>query len=191
MHTVISLLVQAKTGEEALANGRAALDSLIERHQYDFYTTFDDSEGEARYKNIPAVLEADSFNGLKWIEEKWGWFLERQEEALARIHRILSIFSDSEIIARKTSRDHKLEENQGRKWNEAQAEENFLLSIKFPCACNTIGDPGAGDIWIYDNEGFEIERREHLDQVLDMFGDKKTKEAEGIKVWIVPADVHY
>ena len=59
--------------------------------------------------------------------------------------------------------------------------------------CYVAGAYTGSSIWLYDNDGEGIRSREHLKNVLNKWADSKTTSSEtyeGLKVFVVPADVH-
>ena len=109
MHTVIRVIVKAKTKDDALGEARCAFEDLCgEGKSFDYFTMFDEDEptvsGKARYGSIPAALKVSTKAGAKMVRE--GMEITRREfnEKLAKIREGLAKYTADELFEGESKR---------------------------------------------------------------------------------------
>jgi hypothetical protein len=163
MHTVIYLLVEASTRDDALATGKTVFDRLVGASPhatavFDYYVTFDESgtsvAGKARWGDLPVATPVDSDDGQELLERGWEATKSEFQRNLDRVRDALEELSDEEIMRDKGLARH---------------------------AFYQVGAYDGPTIFLYDEHGSGIRHRDHLDRILE----------ENENLWIVPADAHY
>jgi len=166
MHQLIRAIVYAKNKEEGLEKAKEIFESLCEnQYPYDYYSTFDKESPRKRWGNLPVITLANSKIGKKLIED--GWRSTKQE-----FYRNLKIIR--EILKKKS---------------------NYQLLLKsfddnlFRYRCYLIGEFRGSSCFLYDNDGEGIKSVKHLNYVLNKWNNEK--KYKGLKIYVVPADVHF
>jgi len=169
MHQVITVIVYAENKNEALDKAKTIFERLCEnQYPFDYFTTFDEdgigTSGKDRWGNLPAVTLAISKKGKELIEQGIKFTKDEFMENLKIIRKLLKKKTDKELF-----------EKDG-------GVEMFRFS------CYQIGRHRGSSVWLYDNDGEGITDPEHLKNVLKKWNDKSYR---GLKIYVVPADVHY
>ena len=164
MHMIIRTIVYANSESDALSVARENFQSLCEgQYPFDYYDMFDYG-GSSYWGDIyPSVAEIDSKKGRELLLGGWRATLRDMRYNLQKIREITEGMKITEIM-------YNLRKN--------------LLQYHF----KSVGDYIGESVWLYDNDGEGIKYREHLNNVLNKWDNAEYKD---MKVYIVPADVHY
>lgn len=176
---VIRTIVVARTREEAISAATNVFERLTEnQHPFDYFQTFDDEgtsvSGKGRYGDIPAALEVSTKEGRQMVSE--GMSATRRDffEALKGIKSSIRKFNQEELF-------------QGVSKKKLTRDEAFALDF-FKHSCYKAGQYAGSNVWLYDGDGEGIRDDKHLNNVLNNW-DRPL--ADGEKLWVVPADVHF
>lgn len=177
MHQVIRAIVYAKDEKEALEKATEVFERLTEgQRPFDYYKLFNEDgmgvSGKDRWGDLPPVALADSKEGKKLIKDGIEYTVGEAEKSLSRVRYALSKYSDEELLSGKELNDF-----DGR-W------------LDFTYECHSIGMYEGWKVYLYDHDGSGITNYRRLHEVLDMYGKKEEHLKEGLKIWVVPADVH-
>jgi len=168
------------------------LDVLVERKDFDYYTTFDDNtsqiSGKARWGNMPVVALADSKEGKKLIEEGFVATKDVFMRHIFEIRRMLEVFSDEELFEEKDLGQNIPEKTAFMLGGSLEGMMTLLSMFK-------LHSSGAGQyrgdaVFLYDNDGEGITNSEHLKNALDKWKVISHHRIYDGKVYVVPADVH-
>jgi hypothetical protein len=164
MHMIIRNIVYADSKSEALSVARQNFENLCEsENTFDYFDTF---EGGSSYwgDKYPEVALSESRKGRKMIVGGWKATLKDMRRNLKSIIKL----------------------TQGKKVTEIMRDirQNWL-QYHF----KSVGDYQGESVWLYDHDGEGIKDRKHLDKTLNKWDDNK--DYKGMKVYVVPADVHY
>lgn len=174
MHMLIRIIVHAEDEKQAFIKAKNALDVLVNGEKYfDYYGTFDSEQipdSYVEWSRLPPVMLASSPKGKHFIERGWEITVEGFMEALEHVKLAVQYLSPEEIMERTYPKD--LPEDIKKKIN--------VLSIRvyFEELSNRPGYPK----YLY-HEHEPILSKSDLEFAL--------KPKEGLKVYVIPADVHY
>jgi len=164
MHMIIRNIVYANSEKEALSVAENNFQNLCEgQRPFDYYDMFDNGGSSYWGDKYPAVANIKSKMGRKMVVDGWSATLRDMRYHLRKIK----------------------EATEGKKVTEIMRDiRKDWLQYHFKSA----GDYYGESVWLYDGDGEGIKDREHLDNVLNKWGNKHYKD---LNVYIVPADVHY
>lgn len=181
MHMVIRTIVYAKDKDEALDEARHVFERLVEREKFDYYTMFDNEgtsvSGKGRWGELTPVAEVDSKKGKQLINEGMKYTQEHFNEAIKYVREALDKHTDKELFEDRT------------------VKVNGMTRM-FKYYCSVMGSYDGPNVWLYDNDGEGITDHEHLKDVLSKWQsiydrENKPNPHKDMKIWVVPADVHY
>lgn len=169
MHTVIRIIVPARTKQEALDAARTEFENICgEGKPFDYFTMFDEEgsavSGRGRYGSIPSALKASTKAGKKMIAD--GMESTRLEfiDRMAKIRAGLARFTDDELFSGESTR----------------VPKDIDLYL-FRHNCYSAGQYSGPNLWLYDRHGSGIQTPRDLASALDSIDP----------LWVVPADVHF
>lgn len=178
---VIRAIVYAENKDKAQDKAETVFERLVEDTQFDYYVSFDKDgmgmSGKDRWVKLPAVAEATSRKGKKLIDEGMQFTKVAFTEAMKEIRFITEKYSDKDIF-------------------EEKDKDSGNLGGFFKHYVYRVGQYRGSSVWLYDSEGEGIKRPTHLKGVLEkwkcLYEDEgKENPYEKLKVYVVPADVHY
>lgn len=192
MHSVIRVIVYAKDNKDARQKAEVILNDRLGGEgegKFDYGTFFDEDSsvsGKSRWGNLPVVALADSKEGMKLIADGMKYTKNNFKERIVTIRKLLKDYNDEELFEEKI-----LEKPKailvGLKDEKEQQQELFELKF-FKYNCSSVGSYSGPGIYLYDNDGQGIMSSEQLQNTLNKYG---SKDYEGLKVYVVPIDVHY
>lgn len=171
MHMVIRAIVYAEDGSEALEKAKSIFSRMCgEDMPFDYFVTFDEDghgiSGKDRWGNMLSVARADSEKGKALVAEGMKYQTERFRHALKTVRK--QIFCP---------------------WKKLSKDSMW----RYRCA--SLYDTPGPNIFLYDNDGSAIGDENHLEHALNkwsqLYKDHEHSPYEGLKVFVVPADVHY
>ena len=170
MHMVIRAIVYAQDEKEGLEKAKTIFEGLCEGagSHFDYYQSFDEEgtpvSGKGRWGELPGIALVDSPEGKKLIEEGM-WATKKEFMTHLKIVRdVLASKSDAEIFG-----------------VEFDAE-----MFRYRCYC--LGESEGPSVWLYDNNGEGVRTEERLTDTLRKWDSDEYKD---LKVFVVPADVHF
>ena len=172
MHMVIRAIVYAEDGSDALEKARELFSNMCGDYRpFDYFVTFDEEghgmSGKDRWGELVPVSRADSPTGKKLIAEGLEFQITSFRESLKKVRR--QIFSP---------------------WKK------LIKNSMWRYRCKTLCDSQGPDIYLYDNDGAPIGDEDHLENALNkwecLYEDSdKDNPYKNLKVFVVPADVHF
>lgn len=174
MYMLIRIIVHAEDEKQAFIKAKNALDELVKGEKYfDYYSTFDSERTRDSYvdwRRLPPVMLASSPKGKHFIEMGWKHTVEGFMEAFEQVKLAVQYLSPEEIMERRYPEG--LPEDIKKKINV------LCIRVYF----QELSDlPGHPKYLYHDHE--PILSNEDLEFAL--------KPEEGLKVYVIPADVHY
>jgi hypothetical protein len=151
---------------------------------FDYCTTFDgprdEVSGKVRWEDLPVAVLADSDEGKRWIQ--WGMDATREEilEYVKKLRTLIKKDSDEELF-------QELDELDG-------------FHGAFRHNCEKFGQTRGTHFWLYasnhEDDAVGIVTPQDSERVLSgAFAsseqEDQTNRNKSLKVWVVPADVHY
>ena len=180
---LICVIVGAEEEEAALEKAKETLEILVERGDFDYYTTFDmDGHGMAgkdRWGELPVVARIESKEGKKLIEEGLKWTEQNFEYAITKVRNVLQRYTNTELFEEFCVHEEvaaKLSEEIEQEWRDLHMAHYWLASA---------GMNHPSDTYLWSDEGEQIENRHTLEYIIECH--KKEKK----KIFIVPSDVHH
>ena len=170
MHMVIRAIVYAEDGLDALERAKSIFRNLCESDwaPFDYFVTFDEpgsvTSGKGRWGNIPPVVRASSPEGKKLIDEAVKFQKAEFNQDLKQLRKKI-LFPRKLLI-------------EDRMW-------------RYRCHC--IHSFAGPNCWLYDNDGEAIVTKDHLKNVLNKWEclSEEHRLNQNLKIFVVPADVHY
>ena len=172
MHMVIRAIVYAEDGLSALERAREIFSEMCGDYRpFDCFVTFDEEgykmSGKDRWGELPIAPRADSPAGKKLIAEGWNLQVASFRESLKKVRR--------QILS---------------PWKK------LISNSIWRYRCKTLYDDVGPDIYLYDADGAPIGDKDHLENVLNKWeclydDEEKPNPYKDLKVFVVPADVHY
>lgn len=183
MHMVIRVIVGAADDEEALEQAKETLGTLVERGDFDYYTTFDmDGHGMAgkdRWGELPVVASIESEEGKKLFEDGFKYTEKNFKEAITKVRKLLQRYTDDEIFEESCVHEEVASKLSG----ETEGELGDLHMAHYFLASAGMRYPW--DTYLWSEEGEQIEKRHTLKYIIEWH------EKEKKKTFVVPADVHH
>lgn len=183
MHMVIGVIVGAEDGEEALDKAKETLNSLVERGDFDYYTTFDvdghGMSGKDRWGELPVVANIESREGKKLVEDGLKQTQNDFERAITKVRKLLQRYNNDELFEEFCTHEEvaaKLSEEIGEELRDLHMAHYWLASA---------GMRYSWDTYLWDDEGERIENKRTLEYIVVAY--KKEKK----KIFVVPSDVHH
>jgi len=174
MHMLIRIIVHAEDERQAFGKAEKALNELTKGEKYfDAYSTFDNEETRNSYVDwsyLQPVMLASSPNGKHFIEKAWENTVKGYMEAFEQVKLAVQYLSLEEIMERKYPEG--LPEDIKKRIN--------ILSIQV--YFDELGNQPGHPKYLYHDYD-PILCKTELEFAL--------KPKEGLKVYVVPADVHY
>jgi len=179
MHALIYAIVYAHDEEEALEKAKNIFGSLVERHVFDYFVTFNVTvlSPKDRWGDIPAVMNALHPDAMKRISDAMDITWKEFKNNITVVRKLLDTYTDEEIFEENTK-----EEKIGKE--ELAIDPIYIARHYFDCIARSEG-PG---IYLYDNDGAGITSRRVLKYVMNKWYDREYKDLD---IWLVPADVHF
>lgn len=171
MHKLIKLIVYAEDENYAVKKANSILENMCSSGRtYDWFSLFDEESknttaGIGRWGEFPRVTFANSKIGKELIDEGWNATKEEMKEALMKLREKIKNMKNTDIEKFiKTSYDVEL--------------NNLAYKVSDYDAV----------AYLYDNDGEAIRDEEHLNNALNKWNDSRYV---NLKVYVVPADIHY
>ena len=198
MHQIIRIICYANDKREARERAEEILKNNLvgDNCPFDYGTFFDDDistmSGKARWGYNPSVVLADSKEGKKLIKEGMKYTKESFIEKIKEVREMINFYSNEELFEKKVIDIKKkiLESLENKKDKKGLGISFF----KYYCSC--LGEYKGSNIFLYDNDGEGISDSQHLKDVLtkwkSFYGteNKEKNKYIGLKVFVVPIDVH-
>lgn len=179
MHMIIRAIVYANDKNEALIQAKNVFNSLTENQEpFDYYTLFNNNEsqvsGKARWGNLTPVALASSKEGKKLIDGGMKATREAFDMSIKAIREGIEKYTDDQLFENK------------------DVEVGGMRGM-FKYFTNIVGKHRGSDIFLYDNDGEGINSNENLKDVLSKWerNGEVDSDYKHLKVFVVPADVHY
>lgn len=171
---IIRAIVYAKDEGGALEEAERVFETLVENSTFDYYCMFRKTDaghmvsGSDRWGEITPVAKVTSKEGKKLIDEGMEYTKQEFVRGLNYIRDAVKDFTDEELF------------------NDKKVQVHGMKGM-FRYFCHCVGQYVGSDIYLYDNDGSGIRSDNDLKNALEQYGHPK----KDIKVYIVPADVHY
>jgi len=196
MHQIIRIICYANDKREARERAEEILnDNLVgDNRPFDYGTFFDDDtstmSGKGRWGYKPSVVLVDSKEGKKLIKDGMKYTKESFIEKIKEVRKMIEFYNNEELFEQKVIDVKKkiIESLEDKK------DTNNLSLFKHYCSC--LGEYRGSNIFLYDNDGEGISDSQHLKDVLtkwkSIYGieNKEKDKYKGLKVYVVPVDVH-
>lgn len=95
MHTILRLIVPGNDADEALSNATTLMDTLVDNHEYDWYTeSLDGSRWEHCWEPMPLGSEL----GRAWVNEAMEAQLADFKWSMSTIRSMIVRYTDEQIF---------------------------------------------------------------------------------------------
>jgi len=186
---IINIIVYAEDEDEAVDEAKITLDRLCGedgQRYFDYYSTFDEGFASKRWGDLPKA----TFICTDLGSEKCGYCADRFKCYTVKTNEIL----EEAMVA--TKRDFLRALGEIKSGITAKSDEElFEDDNMFKYWCHKAGEYRGNHVWLYDNDGEGIRNTTHLKNVLDKWACNNSGEPEpqydNLKIYVVPADVHY
>ena len=165
MHMIIRNIVYANSKKEALSVAKENFKNLCKGQRiFDYYDMFDDGGSAYWGDRCPEISLLNKPEGRKMIVDGWKATLRDMREHLREIKKL----------------------TEGKKVTEVMRDiRKDWLQYRY----HSVGEYYGSSVWLYDHDAEGIKDRRHLDNALNKWNNNT--EYKGMKVYVVPADVHY
>jgi hypothetical protein len=183
---VIRAIVYAPDKDQAFDKATHIFEQLCENQTpFDYFTTFDHNSlpgsGRRRWGKLSPVSEVNTKTGKKLIEDGMKATEEEFKQNMVEIRKAITKFTDKQLLNESGFGFGNIEDK------KLSTNDKHTLSL-FRYYCYAVGKYNGSSIWLYDNDGSGIRDRNHLKNALNKWDNE---DYEGLKVFVVPADVHY
>lgn len=177
MHMVIATVVPGVQQDDALANGKATLDRIVQDTGFDYYTTFDDHSsdvsGPARWSGwmeeefgeVITAAPLTSDTGRHLFDNRWQATEDEWMQKFEEVKQAIEDHSAEEILNED---------------DDAMARHTMYR----------LGAYGGPSVFLYDEHGAAVRTPDHRDRIFSE-AEERANSDDPEQYWIVPADVHF